>query len=297
MSSSPRVGVLCSLIRPEEKLLFEAFREQGVEFERIDDRSLILDINDHERRYDVILERCINHSRALHTLKYYNDCGTYTVNSFETAQVCGDKLLTSLALAKQGLRIPENLVAYTEESAIEAIEQMGYPVVLKPAVGSWGRLLAKINDRDAAEAILEHKKILGSYHHSVYYIQKFVETGGRDIRAFVVGGECIAAIYRSSEHWITNTARGGQASNCPVTPELNEICSQAAAAVQGDIVAIDLFEDENEGYYVNEVNYTMEFRNSIDTTGVNIPARIVEYVVERGRLAQETGAVTLQQAA
>ncbi|MCB0321674.1 MAG: RimK family alpha-L-glutamate ligase, partial [Bdellovibrionales bacterium] len=181
--TQPRVGILCSLIRPEEKLLFEAFEKRGVQFDRIDDRSLILDLHDQSRDFDVILERCINHSRALHTLKFYNDRGVYTVNSFETAQTCGDKLLTSLALAKAGIRIPRNLVAYTEESALEAIERLGYPVVLKPAVGSWGRLLAKINDRDAAEAILEHKKILGSYHHSVYYIQEFIQTAGRDIRA------------------------------------------------------------------------------------------------------------------
>ena len=278
---TPRIGILCSLVRQEEKLLFQAFRDKGVEFDRIDDRKLILDINSKERKYDVILERCINHSRALHTLKYYNDRGVYTVNSYETAQICGDKLLTSLALSKAGLKIPGNLVAYTEESAIEAIEQMGYPVVLKPAVGSWGRLLAKINDRDAAEAILEHKKILGSYHHSIYYIQEYIETGGKDIRAFVIGGECVAAIYRSSEHWITNTARGGKASQCEVTDELNAVCKIAAEATHGDIVAIDLFESD-DGYIVNEVNYTMEFRNSIDTTGVNIPEKIVDYVVAVG---------------
>ncbi|MCB0328254.1 MAG: lysine biosynthesis protein LysX [Bdellovibrionales bacterium] len=281
MTTTPRIGVLCSLIRPEEKLLFEAFRARGVEFERIDDRSLVLDLKNRERKFDIILERCINHSRALHTLKYYNDLGTYTVNSFETAQICGDKLLTSLALAKAGIPIPDNYVAYTEESAIEAIERMGYPVVLKPAVGSWGRLLAKINDRDAAEAILEHKKILGSYHHSVYYIQKFMETGGRDIRAFVVGGECIAAIYRDSEHWITNTARGGKASKCELNADLKNICSRASSAVLGDVVAIDLFETD-AGYLVNEVNYTMEFRNSITTTGVNIPQLVVDYVVQKG---------------
>ncbi|MCI5066156.1 lysine biosynthesis protein LysX [bacterium] len=224
----------------------------------------------------------MNHSRALHTLKYYNDCGTYTVNSFDTAQICGDKLLTSLALAQADIPIPDNLVAYTEDSAIEAIERMGYPVVLKPAVGSWGRLLAKINDRDAAEAILEHKKILGSYHHSVYYIQRYIETGGRDVRAFVIGGECIAAISRTSPHWITNTARGGVAAKYEVTNELADLCSRASAAVAGDIVAVDLFETL-DGLLVNEVNYTMEFRNSIETTGVNIPQEVVRYVVSKAR--------------
>lgn len=263
-------------------MIFDALRARGAEFDRIDDRELILDLHQNNVPYDVVLERCINHSRALHTLKYYNDRGVRTVNSYETASICGDKLLTSLALAKAGVPIPKNLVAYTPESAIAAIERLGYPVVLKPAVGSWGRLLAKINDRDAAEAVLEHKKVLGSYHHSVYYIQEFIKTGGRDIRAFVIGGECVAAIYRNSEHWITNTARGGKASNCPITPELAQICEAAGRAVGGDVLGIDVFETK-DGFIVNEVNYTIEFRNSVTTTGVDIPGLIADTVIKAGR--------------
>lgn len=274
-----KIGVLCSLIRKEEKLLFDELRRRGLEFTRLDDRELILDLHRRRWDFDVILERSINHSRALHTLKYLNDCGVKTVNAYEVANTCGDKLLTTLALIRGGVPTPRVYVAYTPESALLAIERLGYPVVLKPAVGSWGRLLSKVNDRDAAEALLEHKQTLGSYHHSTYYIQEFVEKRGRDIRSFVVGDETICAIYRTSPHWITNTARGGVATNCPVTPDLNEISVRAAKAVGGGVVAIDIFETP-DGLTVNEVNYTMEFRNSIDTTGVNIPARVVDYLLE-----------------
>lgn len=154
--------------------------------------------------------------------------------------------------------------------------------MIKPTTGSWGRLISKVNDRDAAEAILEHKQILGSYHHSIFYIQEYVEKKGRDIRSFVVGKECIAAIYRHAEHWITNTARGGTTTNCPITPELQDISVKAAQACGGGVVAIDVFEND-DGLSVNEVNYTMEFRNSIDVTGVNIPGRIADYVLEVGQ--------------
>jgi [lysine-biosynthesis-protein LysW]--L-2-aminoadipate ligase len=211
----------------------------------------------------------------------YESAGIKCVNNSSVATICGDKLLTSVELGKQKIPQPEVRVAFTEESALQTIEEMGYPVVLKPAVGSWGRLLSKINDRDAAESILEHKTILGTYHHSIFYIQKYVEKEGRDIRSFVVGDECIGAIYRSSEHWITNTARGAVATNCPVTNEIAEISVKAANAVGGGVVAIDLFESK-EGLLVNEVNYTMEFKNSITTTGVNIPAKIVDYVLKVG---------------
>jgi [lysine-biosynthesis-protein LysW]--L-2-aminoadipate ligase len=280
-----KIGILCSLVRKEEKLLFDEFRGRGLAFDRIDDREIILDLQQRRWDFDVILERCINHSRALHTLRYLNDCGVRTVNSYEVANTCGDKLLTTLALIRDKVPTPRVLVAHTPESALRAIDRLGYPVVLKPAVGSWGRLLSKINDRDAAEAILEHKETLGSYHHSIFYIQEYMEKHGRDIRSFVVGDETICAIYRTSSHWITNTARGGTATNCPVTAEVNEISVRAARAVGGGVVAIDLFETP-DGLMVNEVNYTMEFRNSIDTTGVNIPAKVVDYVVAVARQAK-----------
>lgn len=279
-----KIGVLLSRIRVEEKLILAELERRGLDFERLDDRRLIFELgNKSLERFDVIVERCINHSRALYALKILEDWGVPTVNRYQTAEVCGNKILTSSALAKAGVAQPRVKIAFTPESAIEAMEEMGYPVVLKPGVGSWGRLLSKINDREAAETVLEHKELLGTYHHSIFYIQEYVQKPGRDIRAFVVGGETIAAIYRTSPHWITNTARGGKSSVCEVTPELHEICAAAAKAVGGGVVAIDVFEDPERGLSVNEVNYTMEFRNSIEPTGVDIPARIVDYVLATAR--------------
>ncbi len=278
-----RLGFLHSLIRKEEKLLLDEFkRHEDVDLVMLDDRKLIFDLHS-SLDVDVVIERCINHSRALHGLKLLEASGIKCINTAEVANICGDKILTSLALEQAGVPQPELRVAFTEASALNALDELGYPAVLKPAVGSWGRLLSKVNDREAAESILEHKTILGSYHHSIFYIQKYIDKkGGRDIRSFVVGDECIAAIYRTSDHWITNTARGAQASNCPVTKELGEVSVRAANAVGGGVVAVDLFETPR-GLLVNEVNYTMEFRNSIDTTGVNIPALMADYVVEQGR--------------
>ncbi|ETX02730.1 MAG: alpha-aminoadipate--lysW ligase [Candidatus Entotheonella factor] len=277
-----RVGVLCSRVRVEEKLLFEAMRQKGIEYDKIDDREVIFQLNEKDAaafNYDVILERSVNHSRALYALQIFNDWGIKTVNTASVARVCGDKFITSQALLKHGVPTPRTALAFTPESALEAIERMGYPVVLKPCVGSWGRLISKINDRQAAEAILEHKQILGSYHHSIYYIQEYVNKPGRDIRSFVVGDETIAAIYRTAEHWITNTATGGKASNCPVTPEVDALSRAAAQAVGGGLVAVDLMESD-QGMQVIEVNYTMEFRNSIHTTGVDIPSKMIDYVVQ-----------------
>ncbi len=275
-----KIGFLHSLIRKDEKLLLEEFSKRpNIEIVHLDDRKITFNLENGSLDVDSVVERCINHSRALHAIRLFECYGIKCFNNGEVARVCGDKLLTSIRLKENNIPQPEVAVAFTEQSALEAIEKMGYPVVLKPAVGSWGRLLSKINDRDAAETVLEHKTVLGSYHHSIFYIQKYVEKNGRDIRSFVVGDECIAAIYRNSEHWITNTARGGSATKCEVTDEIAELSIRAAKAVGGGIVAIDLFESEN-GLQVNEVNYTMEFKNSIDTTGVNIPAKIVDYIIQ-----------------
>lgn len=272
--------MIYSRVRLDEKLLLEEFKKKSIEVERMDTRYAIFNITDFERfEYDVVLEREISHLKALYSLKILNEMGIKTVNTYETASTCGDKVLTTLALTKHKVPSPKTYVAFTPEEAIEAIEKIGYPVVLKPSTGSWGRLLAKVSDKETAESILEHKAILGSYHHSVFYVQEYIRKPERDIRTFVIGDEVIGAIYRSSPHWITNTARGGMASNCPLTDDISEISLKAAEAVGGGVVAIDLLEDRGK-LLVNEVNYTMEFKNSIAPTGVNIPEKVVDYVID-----------------
>lgn len=277
-----RVGFLHSLIRKEEKLLLgELQGRPGVELVSLDDRRLVFGLGSPPD-VDLVLERCINHSRAMHALRLFESVGARCVNRYDVARRCGDKILTATALAEAGVPQPRWRVAFTPESALAAIEEIGYPVVLKPAVGSWGRLLSKINDRDAAETVLEHKSILGTYHHSIFFVQEYVRKGGRDIRSFVVGDECVAAVYRTSDHWITNTARGARTSLCSVTAEIGDLSLRAAAAVGGGVLAVDLLERDGE-LLANEVNYTMEFRNSIDVTGVNIPGEIVSYALAQAR--------------
>lgn len=283
-----RVGVLWDRIRVEEKLIAAEIERRGLDFELVDLRRETFDLRAPEAaRFDVVLDRSVGHSRALAALRILGAWGVACVNRFEVAETCGDKLATSLALERAGVPTPRVRIAFSVESALEAADDLGYPVVLKPTVGSWGRLVARANDRDAAEAILEHRATLGSPAHSIFYLQEHVDKPGRDIRSFVVGDETICAITRESPHWITNTARGGRAANCPVTTEIDELSRAAARAVGGGVVAIDLLETPDGRVLVNEVNHTMEFRNSIAPTGVDIPARIVDYVVSVGAGALE----------
>lgn len=284
-----RVGIIISHVRPEEKLLIEAFQKQGVEPDILSDREINLEITAGPeqpapngipwRDYDLIMERSVSTSRGLYMLALLGSWGIKAINRYETASTCADKFLTTIALTRAGVPQPKTRTAFDPDSAMQAIAQLGYPAVLKPVTGSWGRLLARVNDATAAEAIIEHRQTLGDYQHHIYYAQEYVNKPGRDIRAFVIGQRTICAIYRDSAHWITNTARGGKASNCPVTPELNELCARVAQAVGGGIVAVDVFEDPERGLLVNEINHTMEFRNSSAPTGVDIAAEVVKYAL------------------
>ena len=290
--SAMRLALLFHRIRVEEKLLAEELGRRGVPFVLIDLRRAGFELDGARAwaDYDAVLDRSISHTHGLAAAQLLESFGVPCLNAPAVIETCGDKLRTSIALARAGVPTPRVRVAFSPESALEAIEALGYPAVLKPTVGSWGRLLARVNDRDAAEALLEHKATLGSYAHSTFYVQEYVEKPGRDIRSFVVGGETICAIARTSRHWVTNTARGAVASDCPVTPELDAISRAAAEAVGGGVVAVDLLESPDRGLLVNEVNHTMEFRNSIAPTGVDIPARIVDHLLEVARGGMRAGA-------
>lgn len=296
-----RVGLLYSRVRVEERLLIEELERRGIDLELIDVAKFQAEIHDPTpwQRFDAVFERCVSQTQAVTAVRVLEAFGIPCVNPSAVIEACGDKLTTSLLLARNGIATPRVRVAVDPETALEAIESMGYPVVLKPTVGSWGRLLARVNDRDAAEAILEHKATLGSVQHGVFYIQEHVDKPGRDLRVFVVGVTPIAAIERRSAHWITNTARGGQAAGFRLTPAIEELSRHTARAMAGQagaLLAIDLLESSDGRVLVSEVNHTMEFRNSITTTGVDIPGRMVDYVLsiaERRSIHQQNGATVV----
>jgi [lysine-biosynthesis-protein LysW]--L-2-aminoadipate ligase len=285
--SAIKVGLLCSRVRVEEKLILAALRERGVDFARVDPRKVSFDLagsgGDDLSGYDGVLVRCLSHSRAFYLTRRLESLGVPAVSPHRVVATCGDKLLTSAALQEAGLPIPRTVVAFTPEAALAAIEELGYPAVLKPVHGSWGRLLARVNDRDAAEAILEHKTTLGGYVHSVFYIQEYVDKPGRDIRSLVAGDEVVYAVYRRADHWITNTARGGEALPCPLTPEIADLSLAAAQAVGGGVVSVDLLETSDGQLLVNEVNHTPEFHGARQATDADIAGKIVEYVLEVAR--------------
>lgn len=266
-------------VRPEEKLLMDAASRLGIHMDTLHDRDLVLgDLPDAN-----LLLRSVSGTRGMYVARAAEAQGRTCVNSLQTSATCADKAETSWALESHNVPTPATRVAFEIPSALQAAEQLGYPVVLKPTQGSWARLVARADNQEQLEQLLEHRAMLPNPMQHVYYLQEYVDKTAasaqqRDLRAFVVGDETIAAVWRNSDHWITNTARGATTENCPVTDDLNDLCLRAADAVGGGILAIDLMET-SDGLTVHEINHTMEFRNSIQPTGVDIPGRMLQYAV------------------
>jgi [lysine-biosynthesis-protein LysW]---L-2-aminoadipate ligase len=282
VSNGPRLGIFVTIIRPEEKAILAAAESRGISVSRLDDGEVTFGLERPDGLPDVVINRSVSHTRSVYATRCLAHYGVPTVNSADVVELAGDKIRTSLRLAERGVPTPRTVVALSPEAARSAIEQIGYPAVLKPAIGSWGRLMAKVDNAEQAEQLIEHKSALGSPLHSVFYVQEFVEKPDRDLRAFVVGDSVVAAMYRRSADWRTNAARGATTEAAPVTPQLAELALRAASAVGGGVLAVDLMEGKG-GLVVHEVNPTPEFKALSAATGVDIAGPIVDYALRQAR--------------
>ena len=278
-----RLGFVYTRIREDEKLLLNELRERGHDVVKIDASRMGFGLEgpyppDTFEGVELAYNRCLESSRVRYVSRFLTHYDVPVVNGPEPTWVCADKVRGSLALQKAGVPTPRTEIAFSVEAALETCDRFGYPCVLKPVTGSWGRLIARLDTRAAAEAVLEHKDVLGGYEHKVFYIQEFVEKPDRDIRVLAAEGEPIAAMTRSSGHWITNAARGGSVEAFEVTGEVRHLVEEASKAVGGGLLGVDLMETET-GYTVHEVNATCEFKAlNAATPEVDVPARIVDWL-------------------
>jgi len=294
-----KVGLLYSRIRRDEKLLLSELRDRDHEIKKIDVRKQQFSLSEPPEAFedvDIAVDRCLATSRSLYATKFVEAYDVPVVNSAPTADVCSNKVKNSLALEQADIPTPATEVAFTKDAALEIVESFGYPCVLKPVVGSWGRLMAKIDSRSAAEAVLEHKETLGHYEHKVFYIQEFVDKPGRDIRVVAIDGEPIAAMSRSSDHWLTNAAKGAETATFELDDEARDLVARASEAVGGGLLGVDLMEigvddDGNaDGYTVHEVNHTVEFKALNEVTDVDVPARVVDWLEQTVESTEEVEA-------
>jgi [lysine-biosynthesis-protein LysW]--L-2-aminoadipate ligase len=284
--SSNSLIILYDNIRWEEKALYEAAKKKGVQVENVDCKSLVASLNDKKSKFrgQVVLQRSVSYFKNVHSTAALEGLGARVINPLHAAILCGNKMYAHIELEKAGVRTPRAVAAFSEEGALAALDKIGYPAVIKPTVGSWGRLIALLRDKDAARAVIEDREHMFPIYQ-VYYFEEFIERPPRDIRAIVVGNRVVAAIYRYSGEgeWKTNMALGGRAETCPVTKELEDICLKATRALGGQIVGVDLMESKSEGLMVHEVNNTTEFKNTVRVTGVDIPGLMVDYALGQGK--------------
>jgi [lysine-biosynthesis-protein LysW]--L-2-aminoadipate ligase len=284
------------LVRLEEKAVIEAAKRRGgpteglLDFRAYDSKDLYFEVGAsgaqkaRETFGSVVLQRTAQYFRNLHLTAILEGYGLRVVNSLSSALYSGNKLLSSIILDREGIPTPRTKLAFTEDGALRALEELGYPAILKPTIGSWGRLVACLNDVDAAKSVIEDRQEMYPIYH-VYYLQEKVRRPPRDIRAIVVGDRTVAAIHRISTtgDWRTNTARGGRAENLPVTKELDELCLGACKPFGEGVYGVDLMESEVRGLLVHEVNNTTEFKNVMAQSKVDIPSLIVEFLYELAR--------------
>ena len=279
-----KITVLYDTIRLEEKLLIKAAERHNMQIEMVDCKQLSVDLNKDTHEFETVLQRCVSYYRNIHSTATFEGLGARVINCLNTGLLAGNKLFTHMLLQKAGIPTPEATMAFSKESAIESLEKNGYPKIIKPTVGSWGRMVSKLNDRDSAEGVIESRE---SMHPSyqMYFLEEFVQRPPRDIRAIVIGDTVAGAIYRVSNdsNWKTNTHLGGSAEVCEVSNELEDICIKAKNTVQGEIVGVDLMESNDKGLVVHEINNTTEFRNVVKVTGNDIPTQMLDYLKNSSR--------------
>ncbi len=277
MRSVPSITIVYDHPRWEEKAIISALDAVGARVRLLHLHSSTIEVAPGEG--GVAIQRSVSFSDALASTIALEARGYLVVNSSDSIAVCGNKLWTLSRLVAAGVPAPRTLVSFSLAQALRDAHELGWPLVTKPLLGSWGRLVARASDPDALRSILEHREQMPGLFSKVHLIQEYVDKPGRDIRVFTLGEEPVVAIYRVSSHWITNTSRGGRAEPAPIDPELEDLASRAAKALGGGFLGLDVFEDPERGYLVNEANAVPEFRNTVRVTGYPLHLRVAEYLV------------------
>lgn len=279
----PKIRIVFDRVRLEEKMLEEKAIELGHDTKMVDAKITKFNTSSKKAEYDfgdVVIERCVSYFRGLHFTACLEFLNIPVINRFEVANNCGNKMLTSLLLKKHNVPTPKTYISFSSEAAIETLEKEGYPLIIKPIIGSWGRGVMSLKDRDTADAIVEVRELNDGPLDRIYYLQEMVKRPPRDIRVIAVGDQVIAAMYRTSTGGFkTNIALGAEPIPCEITKELEDVCLRASKAVGGGILGIDVMEDEKNGLVVHEVNNTVEFKGLAKVAKRNIPKEMIEYAV------------------
>ena len=278
-----KVCIVFDRLRAEEKMLQKEAAELGHDALMLDAKITQVNTDSKKEDFDlgdVVLERCVSYFRGLHFTASLEFMDIPVLNKFEVANICGNKMFMTLLLKKNNIPTPKTYFSFSSESAAENLEKVGFPLVIKPVIGSWGRGVMPLKDKDTMEAVFEIRDITDSPHDRIYYLQELIQRPPRDIRVITVGDEPIAAMYRkSSGGFKTNIALGADPELCEITKEMEDMAAKASKAMGGGILGIDMMEDEQRGLVVHEVNNTVEFKGLARVAQRNIPKEMIEFAL------------------
>ena len=278
-----KICIVFDRLRTEEKLLQKKAEELGYETSMIDAKITSFDTDSKPENFDfgdVVLERCVSYYRGLHFTACLEFLDIPVINKFDVANTCGNKMITSMLLKKNNIPTPKTYFSFSAETALENFENIGYPLVIKPIIGSWGRSVMPIKDKDTAEAVIENRQVTDGPQDRIYYLQEMIDRPPRDIRVITVGDQAVSAMYRkSSGGFKTNIGLGADPELCQITKEMEDLCEKTSKAVGGGILGIDLMEDKERGLVVHEVNNTVEFKGLVKVSEKNIPKEMIDYAV------------------
>ncbi|MEU4896752.1 RimK family alpha-L-glutamate ligase [Streptomyces sp. NPDC044780] len=278
------VAVLASRVGVEEKRILTELQRRGVSCEQVDVRTLWTDTRAPAGRWRLAINREIGFYRSVHTARALQAQGVRVCNSAEATEVCGDKWRSALAFDRAGLPTPRTVLALSPDAALDALDAIGYPAVLKPLVGSWGRMVAFVPDRRTGRTLLEYVAALPHPQSRVVCVQEYIG-GGRELRVLVAGGEPVAAMWRRGADWRGNVALGGRGTYCEPSADAATTAVAAADCVGADIAGVDLIETDDGGVRVLEVNHRVEFAGlqAAAADRVDVAARLVDHVLREVR--------------
>jgi len=278
-----KICIVFDRLRTEEKLLQKNAEELGYETSMVDAKITSFDTDSKPKNFefgDVVLERCVSYYRGLHFTACLEFMNIPVINKFDVANTCGNKMITSMLLKKNNIPTPKTYFSFSAETALDNFEKVGYPLVIKPIIGSWGRSVMPVKDKDTAEAVIENRQVTDGPQDRIYYLQEMIDRPPRDIRVITVGDQAISAMYRkSSGGFKTNIALGADPELCEITKEIEDLCEKTSKAVGGGILGIDLMEDKEKGLVVHEVNNTVEFKGLVKVSKKNIPQAMIDYAI------------------
>ena len=218
------------------------------------------------------LEQVIFRVDALHRLARL---GVKVINSPRCVERTVDKYFTSALLEETGLPTPRTRVCERLDDALAAFEALGGDVVVKPLFGSEGRGIVRVSDPDLAYRTCRALEVT----RSVFYLQEFVPHGGRDIRAFVVGGRLVAAMARRAAGWKTNVSQGARTEAVVLPSALERLSIRAASVLEADYAGVDLLPTDDGRVLVIEVNGIPGWRGLQQTTDVDIAGTIADHAI------------------